>query len=418
VIAGFDPESRPAITPTFQEVQAMSRMRTIQAMPTALLWMLFAASSASVPSPTDGSAIRNPVPFHPKFGMSLDSLENEAYRLFGPVPGFSAARMYQTAKGSYSLHIIRNTPGGPLLSVRDLSSSGGEEMLGRIRERVAAVESGEHAPDLPVCPLRDMDGGEFGGFYRIFLVDGSMITGTFSSSRSDTLVVKTAGGLFFPIPDSNIGEVRELPGDFEAGRWKAADPNQSRLFFAPTGRNLKAGSFYFADYYVFFPTLAAGLTGHLSVTGGLSLIPGADRQAFFLAPKLTFEISANTGLAAGCMGLKVPGEKALTLAYAVGTLWDAGGSVTAGAGIPLSRGAGKNMVLVAGGDVQVSGRLKLITENWIITGSDGFGLFSGGVRFFGERMSVDLALITMDELIHGGGFPFFPYVDFAVFFGR
>ena len=35
----------------------------------------------------------------------------------------------------------------------------------------------------------------------------------------------------------------------------------------------------------------------------------------------------------------------------------------------------------------------------------------------GERLSVDLALITTQEAFKGDGFPFIPYVDFAVFFG-
>ncbi|NUM78245.1 hypothetical protein HUU40_28120, partial [candidate division KSB1 bacterium] len=58
--------------------------------------------------------------------------------------------------------------------------------------------------------------------------------------------------------------------------------------------------------------------------------------------------------------------------------------------------------------------------NWIFTGTDEPQvLFSGGVRFFGERLAVDLALFSSEEFFEAdSGFPFVPWVDFSVFFGR
>jgi len=71
-------------------------------------------------------------------------------------------------------------------------------------------------------------------------------------------------------------------------------------------------------------------------------------------------------------------------------------------------------LVLFGGDVQVSNSAKLLTENWIYTGEENFVMFSGGIRFFGENMAVDFGLITWDELLSDGGFPFVPWVDFAV----
>ncbi len=363
-------------------------------------------------------ASQRSVIFHPKLGETVDSLANASYNLFGNSPAFSAARLYAIEKDGYRLHIVRRTQDGVRLLVQELSRSDGRSLLRGIDERMNAVEAGTRPPAHPVFLIQDPGPEDNRRPCKILLHDGSMLMGTFVDSRLDTLTVRTLGGLVFEVPDSSIGRVTALPEDYGTGRWSAADPNQSRLFFAPTGRKLKPGSLYFADYYVLFPTLAAGITDHFSVTAGVSLIPASDQQAYYMAPKWTFEVSANTGVAAGFMALKIPEQEALELLYAAGTRGNRGRSITLGVGVPFNRDARGNVVLVAGGEAQVSNRIKLITENWIITGSGGFGLFSGGVRFFGERLSVDLALITVKEMLKENGFPFIPYVDFAVFFGR
>jgi hypothetical protein len=55
----------------------------------------------------------------------------------------------------------------------------------------------------------------------------------------------------------------------------------------------------------------------------------------------------------------------------------------------------------------VSRRLKLVTENYFLSGSD--PLVSGGVRILGERFSADLALVTSPGA--GGAFPL---VNFSI----
>ncbi|HGY57063.1 MAG TPA: hypothetical protein ENK44_15245 [Caldithrix abyssi] len=59
---------------------------------------------------------------------------------------------------------------------------------------------------------------------------------------------------------------------------------------------------------------------------------------------------------------------------------------------------------------------KLISENWIFVGGD-VHLLSGGIRFFGENLAADFALIfpLMGEGIKG--FPFLPWIGFAYNFG-
>lgn len=119
------------------------------------------------------------------------------------------------------------------------------------------------------------------------------------------------------------------------------------------------------------------------------------------------------------MYLAIPeDEDDLNLGYLVTTIGSTQNGITFGAGVPLTANANRHPILLIGGETQISNGTKLITENWIFTGKDATYLFSGGIRFFGERLAVDLALVTTEEAFGGGGFPFLPWVDFSVFFGK
>ncbi|OPX31797.1 hypothetical protein B1H10_08340 [candidate division KSB1 bacterium 4484_188] len=64
-------------------------------------------------------------------------------------------------------------------------------------------------------------------------------------------------------------------------------------------------------------------------------------------------------------------------------------------------------VVMIGGEVRTSHKTKLISENWLIPDSD-VNLLSFGIRFFGENLAADFALIypTAADM---DGFPFFPW---------
>lgn len=70
-------------------------------------------------------------------------------------------------------------------------------------------------------------------------------------------------------------------------------------------------------------------------------------------------------------------------------------------------------MLMLGGEKRLSRRIAFVSENWILPGVDQ-PLISYGFRFFGEKLSVDLALIN--TLGEDAIFPGFPYIDFVVNF--
>lgn len=246
--------------------------------------------------------------------------------------------------------------------------------------------------------------------FEITLIDETKLIGIIGQVTAETVVLTTEAGLHIEVSDSMIDGVRWLEG-----RFLRRDPNQTRLFLAPTGRSLKVGKGYFADYILFFPTVAVGLTDFFALSGGVSMFPVAEEQVVYVAPKIGLVQSRDVHLAAGLLYLSVPDSDNLGVVYSVATIGSSTGGVTTGIGYGFEEDewADSPMILI-GGEIQVSDIAKLLTENWIFTSEDDFVMFSGGIRFFGESLAVDFGLITWNELLSDGGFPFVPWIDFAV----
>ena len=359
------------------------------------------------------------IEFHAQLGDVISQQENDAYLIFGNVPGFSAGRIYRIDESSYMLHLVRNTTNAAQMIITRLSSTTFASLGNDISARIYAVNQGEHAFTTALFPIDSthwIDGAETN---KLILNDGSELLVNLKRARNDTLIVTMLNGLQLEIPDDKILDLERSSVEKVEGTFYRKDPNRSRLLFAPTAHKLEQGSGYLADYFIFFPTIAYGITDFLSLSGGMSLIPGADSQLLYFAPKLTFSVAPSFGVAAGFLYLAIPGEtENLTLGYAVATSGDHRRSLTLGSGFSLTPDVDAGFILLAGGQTQISKNAKLISENWLFTGDETTLLFSGGVRFFGERLAVDLALVSSEEAFEGDGFPLMPWVDFSVFFKK
>jgi hypothetical protein len=360
----------------------------------------------------------SPLEFNGVIGSVIDAQENFRYNVFGDIPGFTAARIVALSPVQADFLLIRNFENRAQALRIDIPASSFSQLHANLINRMRKEEKSEF--DFALLPVEDSIWEEESTHKKVVLRDGSQLLGTLKKAQGDTLVIQTHGGLEIPVPSVSIVTISSSGGEAVYGRFFRADPNTSRLFFAPTGRRLQAGSGYFADYWIFFPTAAFGITNNFSFAGGMSLIPGADTQLFYFMPKLTFEVSETAGIGTGLMHMRIPEETGgFTLAYAVSTFGKPTGGVTIGAGTALGKNAGDVFILLVGGETQVSNSAKLITENWIFIGdNETFTALSGGVRFFGDRLAVDLALITMIEAWGDNGFPFMPWVDFSVFWGK
>ena len=247
--------------------------------------------------------------------------------------------------------------------------------------------------------------------------DGSALMGRIVEIRENEISFRTEMGEM-TIPISKIEKIKEVSADsIRGGQYWFANPNATRLYFSPTARMLEKGKGYFADYWLFFPSVAFGVTDNFTLGGGMTLIPGVDidDQVFYFTPKIGIKTSRKTSIAAGALILALPeidDESPLVgILYGVGTFGEADGSLTVGLGYGFVEDevADKPMVML-GGEKRFSRRLSFVSENWIFPEVDQ-PLVSYGIRFFGEGMSVDLALFNVlgEDTI----FPGVPWVDFV-----
>ncbi len=269
----------------------------------------------------------------------------------------------------------------------------------------------------------------------VSLRDGSVIIGRIVSEDDTQVIVLTGSGAEARIPRAAIERIERRAltrGAGEpvprSGRFTRDDPNGTRLMFAPTGRPLGRGEGQFSDYYVLFPGFSYGLTDNVSLLGGVSVIPGLglDEQALYVAPRVAFAASKKTSLSAGVLFATAGSDTdrvGAGIAFGVGTFGSRQASLTAGLGFGFVTTEGEferadRPIVMLGGELQLSDSAALISENWLILGEvewdqQPFGL---ALRLFGERLSVDVGVILVGEVLKEG-FPV-PWVSFSYGFGR
>lgn len=251
--------------------------------------------------------------------------------------------------------------------------------------------------------------------HELRLRDGSRAYGRIVSESEEEVVFETPSGVAITARRDQIVSLRKVDGVFKEGEFLPSDPNNTRLFFGPTGRALPKGQVYLGVYEFFMPFVQVGITDRFSVGAGTPLFfsfdeDGLDRP-YWVTPKLQvfngrraqISIGVFQGFGGGASG---------GIAYGVATTGGAVGSLTAGAGMAYDDAGDRTVVVMVGGDRHLRRNIKFVTESYIW--GSGNGLVSAGVRFFGERLSADLALASPvgEEF---GGFVF-PLVNFVYFF--
>ena len=242
--------------------------------------------------------------------------------------------------------------------------------------------------------------------------DGTSFIGRIIEIGEEELKFETKYGvLTFPVFE--ITELKLISKDrLKEGKYWFPNPNCSRLFFAPTARMLKQGEGYFADYFVFFPTFTFGITNNITLGGGFSILPGEDldEQILLFTPKVGIKTSKKMDLALGALIVKLPEDaQSAGILYGVSTFGTLDKSVTVGLGYGyFDDELADKPIVVLGGESRTSRNISLVTENWLVPEKD-TPVISVGLRFFGEKISVDFALIfPLEEDVIT-----FPYIDFV-----
>ncbi len=256
-------------------------------------------------------------------------------------------------------------------------------------------------------------------FTRIDLVNGEEYTGIVEDYRDTCFIIRDTSGIEMKIPQNKILGFKKLRGNVVNGSLQKFDPNRTKLFLAPTARSLNAGEGYLSDYMIFFPFVAVGISDFAIISGGVSLIPGAENQLVYGNLKFTLFPKDNIGVSTGLFYMTVFSYSAGGVVYGIATIGSDDKAITLGLGNGFTgeNGFSENPIIIAGGEIRLSNDVKIISENWIPTNGDD-ALLSFGLRFFGEHVAGDFGLITNSSLLsESRGFPFIPWLGFTYNFG-
>jgi hypothetical protein len=253
---------------------------------------------------------------------------------------------------------------------------------------------------------------------RVRLHDGSVLIGTVVEQTADRVVVVTTAGSRVEIPRAQVASIVTVtrgPG----GEFWMEDVNATRLFFGPTGRSLGGGEGYLSVFQLFFPFAAYGITDWLTVAAGTAVFPEVMFQLFYIAPKVRVASTPGFEAGVGVLALFLPREtrESAGIAYGVGSVGTPDRGLTFGAGWGFAGGDVANRpALLIGGELRSGRMTKLLTENYLIlTDTETVGILTGGIRFFGERLSADAGLGMGVE--DGRAFCCLPVVNFVYNFG-
>lgn len=275
----------------------------------------------------------------------------------------------------------------------------------------------------------------------LLLADGSTLVGKLISRDSSVVRFETNGGVF-TVPVARVKELRELtPSEVRGDEYWFPDANETRLFFAPTGRMLKKGDGYYSNTYLLLQNFVGAPSDQFTFGGGFSIVPSDNfiaNNIYYVTPKVGVYNTPKANFAVGALLGVFPGSdfnngpETFGILYGVGTRGGPEASMTAGLGYGFANGRMQDRPLIMlGGSVRTARRISLVTENYALwtrepeltctntgcveTGhrNDFNGLLSYGLRFMGEKISVDFALLNATaEFI----FPGIPYIAFGIKF--
>ena len=265
--------------------------------------------------------------------------------------------------------------------------------------------------------------------FKVELTDGSIFFGNIKSKDSLSLFIKTNSIPNLEIPKSKIRSIVEVEKEnFKNGTYWFPNSNATRYLFGPSAFSLKKGEGYYQNTYLVLNSFNVGITNNISVGGGIefistfvSLALGDFNPIFFVTPKISFKASKNVHAGGGILYANTPsftgnGRNGLGIVYGIGTYGNADHNLTGGIGWGfVNREFSERPIVTVSGMTRISKKTALVTENWFIPTDNYYNLYSYGIRFFGEKIAIDLAFINSKD-IYKSIIIGIPYVDFVVKF--
>jgi hypothetical protein len=232
---------------------------------------------------------------------------------------------------------------------------------------------------------------------------GSVFIGRIIRRSADSLTVITADGLVVSTALAMVESIGMRPvASMRAGEYWFENPNRTRYLLGSSAFGLRAGEGYYLNTWVLVNSFAVGITDNISIGGGFEILTlTSGDPVYFLTPRVAFPVGDNLALSAGYLYVNAANEDfaGLSIAYGVATVGNSDNNLSCGMGFGSVDGTwSKDPVLTFSGMLRTSRRFGLVTENWVITGDDVTGIFSYGVRFIGETITVDVAFLNNADI--------------------
>ena len=259
---------------------------------------------------------------------------------------------------------------------------------------------------------------------KVTMMDGSIFIGEYVSGASGTLTLHTVYLGNIQLSRKDILQIDVISsGSLDEKESWFVNPNATRYLFGPSAIPIEKGAGYYQNVYVVLQSFNYGLTKNISIGAGFDVITPFVRDVppfFFITPKASFQVAEKVHLGGGLLYANTAAFElsGFGIGYGIFTYGTVENNITAGLGWGYIEGEITNgPIITVSGMARVSRRLGLVSENWIVPVDGYYGVFSYGLRFMSEKITVDFAFINnpdiFSEIVIG-----IPYVDFVIKFGK
>ena len=276
--------------------------------------------------------------------------------------------------------------------------------------------------------------GEINKTYQVTLNDGSVVSGKLLLINEKEVVISSGTIGEIRLQKENIKSMIPVSSfnEKKSGIW-FANPNPSKYLLGNSAIPLEKHTGYYQNTWIFVNSFSYAFTKNFSLAGGFeifSLLAGGDGPyAFYINPKASFKMANNFYVGGNILYANtiktVEDFGGLATLNAFATYGNKNNNLTGAVGFGWADGEfSPKPVIILSGMVRASKRIAFVSENWIVPRLDSettdntysyYGIFSYGIRFLGEKISVDLAFLNnpdiAKELVIG-----IPWLDFVVNF--
>lgn len=277
-----------------------------------------------------------------------------------------------------------------------------------------------HTAALPAAKVIGHPGEVIGQTYSVETVGGTLFNGTLRAASEESLTFETRELGLVTLQRANLRQLMTQTTE-QARRGFDYVGNGTRMFIAPTARNLHQGEGYAQVLNIFVAGINYGITDRISVGALVPVIPFIGIPFVALTPKVSVPVGDKLHVGAGLLYGFATGSGGGSggVGYGLATYGTADTNVTLGLGYGVgSNGIGSTPVVVLGANARVSRLFSLVNETYLFDPStSGSGLAGlAGLRYAAPRFSGSLGALYYAARNDGGLYP--AYLDVAFRFGK